>query len=162
MYWCYTNIYTVERVFFAPDFFPRFSENEVFVQCYFHDFHFICSLSLVTFHFRAVLFSRFFANREKRENITGAKNTCSTVIGIISLVVDDFLPNHWRHFLLFFRLPLKWVTTLLPADMTYDHENYCNNNHVYHDLYHTCLKLGSSVILPYTHFNQKIRYCTRD
>ena len=59
--------------FFCTRFFPRFSENEVFAQCYFHDFRFICSLSLVIFHFRAVLFSRFFENREKRENITGAK-----------------------------------------------------------------------------------------
>ena len=51
---------TVERVFFAPVIFSRFSENEVFAQCYFHDFRFICSLSLVIIHFRAVLFSRFF------------------------------------------------------------------------------------------------------
>ena len=39
---------TVERVFFAPGFFLRFSENEVFAQCYFHDFRFICSLSWKT------------------------------------------------------------------------------------------------------------------
>ena len=71
--------YTVERVFFAPVIFPRFSENEVFAQCYFHDFRFICSLSLVIIHFRAVLFSRFFQKREKRENITGAKKKRFTV-----------------------------------------------------------------------------------
>ena len=67
------KLYTVERVFFVPIIFSRFSENEVFAQCNFHDFRFICSLSLVMIHFRAVLFSRFFPNREKRENITGAK-----------------------------------------------------------------------------------------
>ena len=56
---------TVERVFFAPVIFPRFSENEVFAQCYFHDFRFICSLSLEIIHFRAVLFSQFLSKSRK-------------------------------------------------------------------------------------------------
>ena len=33
--------------------------------------------------------------------------TNTYTIGIISLVVDDSLPNHWRHFLLLFRFPLS-------------------------------------------------------
>ena len=80
---------------FRTRFFPRFSENEVFAQCYFHDFRFICSLSLVIFQFGAVL---FFLNREKRENITGVKKTPSTVGYVVThfnLVAETCWLGHW-------------------------------------------------------------------
>ena len=66
-------VITVERVFFTPGFFPLFSENEVFTQCYFHDFRFICSLSLVIFSFRVLLFSQFFFKSRKTWKYNGCK-----------------------------------------------------------------------------------------
>ena len=50
-----------------------FFENEVFAQCYFHDFRFICSLSLVIIHFRAVLFSRFLSKSRKTRKYNGCE-----------------------------------------------------------------------------------------